>query len=170
MATIHPISSTVDAWVNQPLLLFHGTSLTDAESIMSAVDLTRSRGIGDFGKGFYATTDRRQAQEFAEIVTERRRLASPTVVSIKVDRNQLSNLRALAFVRGSQEASDFWGFVNCCRGKGFHIPLGNRYYDVVYGPVAKNWVKRLAHDGYDQVSFHTKEAQDLLNASPRGML
>jgi len=40
-------------------------------------------------------------------------------------------------------------------------------YDVVAGPVAMWWTMRAAYVGYDQFSFHTAKAVDLLDHSDK---
>jgi len=47
-----------------------------------------------------------------------------------------------------------------------HQPATCGYYDVAYGPVAKVWSserKSAVWADYDQISFHTQAAQDMVN-------
>ena len=48
--------------------------------------------------------------------------------------------------------------VDHCRGG------GSPWYDVVAGPVSRDWVNREIVPGADQVSFHTRRAVAVLNA------
>lgn len=87
------------------------------------------------------------------------------MLRITLDRRALARLEAIVFVRGSAAAEDFWGFVGHCRSGNAHRPDGT-YYDVAYGPVVKGYwkaAKRQVWEDYDQVSFHTQTAQDMLN-------
>ena len=164
-----PISSAVNPWpnwVNGPIELFHGTIRSSAEDIVDRkVDLFRCQGNSDFGLGFYTTTYAEQAAIFADIQADNRD-GQPAVVCIKLDRERLARLQTIGFVRGSLDAIDDWSFVLHCRRGRAHMPPTGRKYDVAYGPVAKAWkgpTDSKLWEGYDQISFHTPEAIDILN-------
>jgi hypothetical protein len=58
-----------------------------------------------------------------------------------------------------------WSLVCYCRTGGVahgRIPKGG-WYDIVVGPVAASWRKRLSIQDADQVSFHTPAAASLLD-------
>jgi hypothetical protein len=164
-------------WTNQELVLFHGTTLNAASSIVdSGVDLTRSRPGGDFGRGFYTTTLERQARQWARKKQRQRSILRPeeqaAVVELSIWRNEFAVLEFLAFVDGSDQALDYWSFVHWCRRGGL---THNRqpdhafragFYDCVIGPVAGDWEQNLTIPG-DQISFHTQIAEDFLNNSCR---
>jgi hypothetical protein len=173
------------AWTNQPIVLYHGTTLAAARAIdATGVKKTFGSPLTDFGKGFYTTTLLRQAITWAH---NRAALlhTTPGYVKITVNRDELSKPATLAFVRGSFDAEDFWSLVFHCRhgNPGHKRPLSSapaisirspgeidgdkEYYDVVYGPVSAFWQQRLAIQDVDQVSFHTNNSIALLNRSPR---
>jgi len=153
-------------WTNAAIELFHGTILSSAEDIVGRqVDLSRCEGNSDFGLGFYTTTYAEQASIFAGIQTFKRG-GTPAVVRIRMNRERLGRLRTIGFVRGSLDAIDYWSFVLHCRSGFAHMPPTGRKYDVAYGPVAKAWkgpTDSKLWEGYDQISFHTPEAIDILN-------
>jgi hypothetical protein len=128
-------------WSNQDLVLFHGTTLPAGESILAdGVLLDRAERRADFGRGFYTTTDLRQASNFARRISEPRCMPG-SIVQFSLERNLLSELAALAFVRGGLDALDYWSMVRHCRaGNGGHARLAGvkAFYDVVFGPVARN--------------------------------
>jgi hypothetical protein len=94
----------------------------------------------------------------------------PAVVELTVSRDDWAQLETLAFVRGDFAADDFWSFVHHCRSgatdHGRRVAL-RPFYDVVYGPVAAFWNQRMSIGGSDQISFHTSDADLVLNRSPR---
>jgi len=153
-------------WSNGPLTLFHGTILTHWLGIArDGVSVRRGRAKTDFGVGFYATADQLQAVGRARQVAERRQ-DLPIVIWGHVERDALASLEALYFVRGHEGAEDFWSFVHHCRrGAITHARSAQArpLYDVVVGPVARNYHRRRAYENMDQISFHTPEAEALLN-------
>ncbi len=155
-------------WRNQDLVLYHGTIVSHVNSIMKRIKLTPWHDASDFGLGFYTTTSLEQAQIFA--ANKSRRLgAKPAIVQFTVDRNLLSKLDSLWFVRYAKDADDFWQLVESCRTGGTNRSNG-RLYDIVVGPVASDYESRLAWEQYDQVSFHTEQAFKLLNKSTKGVI
>jgi hypothetical protein len=154
-------------WVNQNLVLYHGSTEADVPSILAGVDVKRGRMATDFGQGFYTTTVESQAYSRGRQVA---RLfgGRPAVIRFEVDRDALAELEILCFVRGSPDAHDFWSFVSHCRDGGHHSRQAGDWYDVVIGPVAKNWDDRELMPDADQISFHTTRAAAVLDAaSPR---
>ena len=153
-------------WTNPSISLFHGTIITSANNLsVSGVDITKGRSLTDFGRGFYTTTDEATARTWSERIA-RRRGGEPTVVSLSLARTALGRLNSVAFVRGSLDARDYWSFVAHCRSGLSHQPATGSFYDVVYGPVAKTWAGSRSSStwaDYDQISFHTRIAQDMLN-------
>jgi hypothetical protein len=152
-------------WTNQEIVLYHGTLLQHATKIAQhGVDTSFGAPNRDFGRGFYTTTLLNQAQDWADARASEEN-ASPAIVRLILDRLELRNLRSLAFVRGARDAQDFWSFVCHCRRKNQGAPATHQYYDVVYGPVAKNWkgprTVKIFRD-FDQISFHGIDARNLL--------
>jgi hypothetical protein len=169
-----------EPWENKDLYLYHGTLDLHVKSIRKGVNVERGALGRDFGRGFYTTTQLTQARSWAWQVAQdyndSRRgsdpMAAPVVVSFRVNRDDLSRLDCLAFVRGDYEADDYWSLVHHCRlrrpGHGRHTyPELGEWYDVVIGPVAAVWRTRLALADCDQFSFHTQAGADLLNGSPK---
>jgi hypothetical protein len=127
-------------WTNQDIVLYHGTSLPQALSILDdEVRLALGNPMADFGRGFYTTTNLRQARRHAKTRSKYRRMRG-AVVEITIPREELVDLNALAFVLGDPLAADFWSLIDFCRkGSAGHGRTGsNAFYDVVFGPVTSN--------------------------------
>jgi hypothetical protein len=126
------------------------------------------KGPTDFGTGFYTTTRLRQAENWANKVSEGKRGAKPAVVQFVISREALGRLETLAFVRGHDSADDLWSLIFHCRNGGADHSRkeGTGFYDVVYGPVAVKWKQRIAALDGDQISFHTAAAESALNQRP----
>lgn len=155
-------------WSNQKLVLYHGTTDTEAPAIKAKVDISKGRWHTDFGRGFYTTTLLRQATSWAWTRCQRKPGSKLAVVRLDIERDALAGLQALWFVRGSFDAEDFWSLIFHCRnGNAPHGRLAHTCleYDVVIGPAAASWKQRLAIHDADQVSFHTPAAETLLNSS-----
>jgi hypothetical protein len=172
-----PLLYPAKDWVNQKIVLYHGTIEDYAENMTTdLIDVRRGKPYRDFGPGFYTTTLYRQAEYWAYLLSESRRAAGveapAAVVEVALPRAELAGLRALGFIRGDFDAEDFWSFVSYCRSGAVNHLIGGtskiqQLYDVVYGPVAADWRQRAIFEGADQISFHTEAAQSLLNASSR---
>jgi hypothetical protein len=135
------------------------------EIVRDGVRVERGRSGTDFGPGFYTTADRTQAAQWAEDLADRTGEAA-VVAWAELDRDQLALLECLYFVRGHESAVDFWSFVHHCRrGARTHRRAGaaKAMYDVVVGPVSRNYRRRAAYENMDQISFHTPAAQAVLN-------
>jgi hypothetical protein len=156
-------------------VLYHGTTRRHIASIQTHVNVALATIPRDFGIGFYTTTVLRQARTWANIKSAWDRWnnvqgdTNPCVIEFRVDRTALGRLHTLSFVRGDREASDFWDLFDHCR---FDVRRTNRppnggWYDVVFGPVAKKTdpTQRRVFSGYDQISFHTPQAAQLLAVS-----
>jgi hypothetical protein len=158
-------------WANQQLVLFHGTLDIHVASIRQAIDVTLGSPNTDFGQGFYTTTSQRQARSWAFRLFQRSQLTSSpgrtAVVSFTLERDALAGLEAIWFVRGSQDADDYWSLIFHCRsGRPDHGRKITKpgWYDVAIGPVAAQWRKRRAIPNADQISFHTCKGEGILNA------
>ena len=170
-----PVVFPPPPWTNQDIVLYHGTIDLYAPAIVAGVSVGMGKPYRDFGPGFYTTTLLTQAQTWAAEIaaTKPPGTATPAVIKLTVPRDALAELDTLAFVRGDFNADDFWSFVPYCRrGATDHRRGGPpyTYYDIVYGPVAAFWNQRSTIYGADQISFHTRGAQDVLNACARGIL
>src|SRR5437588_12636961 len=53
-------------WTNSPAVLYHGTDEISAHNIRTGrIRLSASRPAGDFGRGFYLTSNLHQAEQWA---------------------------------------------------------------------------------------------------------
>lgn len=155
-------------WLNQSLMLYHGTDSGSLRSwpvavgspVPFSINLRRCRRLTDFGRGFYTTTNEHQARQWANT----RVLRSPVQPSVKaivlaftINRDVLAGFDTLAFVRAT---TAFWDLVTDCR-YGFaphaRAKSGQPAYDVVHGPVTI-WPQSLLIADCDQISFHTAMA------------
>jgi hypothetical protein len=163
--TASSVIQAIPPWANQAIQLYHGTADIFRQSILRGVNPQAGNPSADFGLGFYVTTNLRQARRWANIVAGRKR-STPAVIQFIADRELLAALETLCFVRGAASATDFWSFVRHCPLGGDHQRAHPRiWYDVVVGPVARNWADWLrVHDDYDQVSFHTARAASFLDS------
>ena len=142
--------------------LYHGSNVE-----VRKPSLLRSRKNTDFGRGFYTTTQKEQAEHWTSIKIDRARKGRRVVSVFDVDDELLSNheLRIREF-HGPDEA--WLNFVVDCR-KGIEHD-----YDLVFGPVANDKVFTVvnlyesgvldapaaiselkAYKTYNQLSFHT---------------
>lgn len=113
--------------------LYHGTNIDFSE-----IDLLKSKPNKDFGRGFYLSADRNQAQELAEARVELTG-GVPVVITYDFNEQLLTNgeLKVLRFDDYTEE----WA----------HFILANRSnrtgklvhdYDIVIGPIANDRVGR----------------------------
>lgn len=166
-------------WNNQKLVLYHGsnTSMIAAASVDHGrplpgfqINVAQSSRPTDFGRGFYATTNRRQACEWANEGV--RRLsgipATALVLAFEVDRDALAALDTLIFVTPTD---DYFDFVEHCRLRPGQLQhrrgsaAAKAYYDVVFGPVSLGFQRLVIHN-CDQVSFHNQKSAGALLANP----
>jgi hypothetical protein len=158
------------AWTNQDLIVFHGTTWNAAQVIeRTNPDPRRGSRYTDFGRGFYVTTNRKQAENWAN---ERARPhlnknESAAVLEYAIDRDRLSALADLVFVL-EDRSTGFWDFVAHCRsgvlsssGTPDHCRPANGHYSVVYGPVTL-WPQTLVLKDCDQISLHDEDGIGLL--------
>jgi hypothetical protein len=155
----------IPAWIDQDMLLYHGTVDLFVPSILNAVDETRGNPLRDFGRGFYTTTRLDKALDWAT-VKARRIGGVVAVVEFAVSRGDFSSLECLCFVRGDPQAMDYWSFVQYCRTiRGDHNRSQTAWYDVVAGPVTGTWRRQTIIPDTDQISFHTPAGAALLDRS-----
>lgn len=162
------------------LELWHGCLASDARSIgANGIDLSVCRPNTDFGRGFYLTTNRSQAERWAtrrlgDLFPSRRRTESAVILRFRVPREELTRLDSLIFVRGDADHAEYWSFVLRFRQGGSnsirtHLhpkrTAPNDWYDLVCGPVAMSYRPDhlLALRNSDQFSFHTPVAIAILN-------
>lgn len=111
--------------------LYHGTN-----EDFSEVCLSKCRPNKDFGRGFYLTDIRRQAQMMAVRRCELEESGTPVVQVYEFDRSLLTNgeLRVKRFENADREWAEFILMNRKARGKRMHD------YDIVVGPVADDGV------------------------------
>lgn len=142
--------------------LYHGSIVEVRKPL-----LHYGRKKTDFGKGFYTTTQKEQAEHWARIKKDRAKAAKAVVSEYEIDDSLLSmpelNIRRFQGVDAS-----WLEFVVNCRKAVAHD------YDLVFGPVANDNVfatvnlyesgvldapaaiaQLRAYKTYDQLSFHT---------------
>jgi hypothetical protein len=148
------------------VILYHGTTTDSLPSLLTAiapndhgVDLAKCRPSTDFGPGFYCTSSKHQAKNWANVRARKGKIAA--VLQFQADRRELSGLRSLVFV---SESSEFWQTVGYCRSLG-RCMSG---YDIVYAPLTL-FPQTMVVANSDQVSFHTEAAISVLK-SPQVVL
>lgn len=149
--------------------LYHGSV-----EVVKAPNLTKGRDTTDFGKGFYTTTDFKQAEKWANLKKKREGKAKAIVSVYEVPDNILDrNYHILRFAGATKEWLNF--VVANRRGQ------DTEKYDLVMGPVANDQLYatiRLYEQGvvstnaaiemlkthklFDQLSFHIPEVITLL--------
>lgn len=160
------------AWTNPDLITYHGTDDSSAAAITASyphsINLQKCRPLADFGPGFYVTTNRKQAENWANQRCRRLNARNPvvkrlaTLLEFKIERWKLATLGDLVFVLEGP-TTDYWDLVKHCRtGTGSNAGArGTNPYDVVFGPVSI-WPQTLVVKDCDQISFHTDDAIALL--------
>ena len=113
------------------MILYHGSNV-----VVSKPKLIRQNRFLDFGFGFYTTTNKDQAVNFADKVTKRRKTGQRSVSIYEIDEDiAFSECSILRF----DEATEEWlNFVSDNRS-GKHE---SETYDFVFGPVANDDVYR----------------------------
>ncbi len=178
-----PIYRKAKPWVSprsRCVVLYHGCTALDSASIQkSGIDPTRGRVDADFGRGFYTTSVRYQAEQWAWIRFYNPAVAyktpnRPVVLKFVVDRYDLAYLSSIQFVLGGPRKENFWSLVQHCRQSTLApttindhrgpvlMADGTRWYDLASGPVAAFWRQRFAMQDADQFSFHTPAAAYVL--------
>ena len=115
------------------MILYHGSN-----TIIDKIDLSKSKPNKDFGKAFYLSEQKQQAEEMAAFTVERFG-GNPIVTTFDFDETCLGNtqLRYKAFNEYSREWADF---ILANRDADTESNIHN--YDIVYGPIANDRVGR----------------------------
>lgn len=115
------------------MILYHGTNID-----FNVIDLDKSNKYKDFGKGFYLTDIRSQAEELA---AKKSRLFGgyPVIQEYEFDENMLQagDLQVLTFSSPSPLWADF-----IFKNRNRHIQFSHDY-DIVIGPIADDGVAYL---------------------------
>lgn len=110
------------------MLLYHGSNM-----VIEEIDLTKSRPNKDFGKAFYLSADRKQAEEMAKfkVLTSG---GEQIVTVFEFDELHLKDLSIKRFESYSEEWAEFV-YNNRDEKQDFRHD-----YDLVYGPIANDTV------------------------------
>lgn len=122
--------------------VYHGTTTRWAKSIENGINLNKNRNPVDFGKGFYTTTNYKQAEKWAiDKASKINKNSSirPLILEYEVNLSELKELKGKVFY----EVDDNWGrFIRRNRtDKSF-----THAYDYVYGNVADNNIIQLLNE------------------------
>lgn len=114
------------------MILYHGSNIA-----IDVPELSKSKLYKDFGRGFYLSPDRRQAERLAEQRTLIMQSGEPTVSSFEFDEAilQSDELNVKVFEEYSEEWAEF---VLMNRDVAVAQPCHN--FDIVYGPIADDGV------------------------------
>lgn len=136
------------------MILYHGTNID-----FSTIDITKSSPFKDFGKGFYLTDIKSQAEKLA---TKKAQLfkGTPILQMYEFDEQFLksSSFKVLMFESPSREWAEFI-FKNRNRELNFHHD-----YDIVYGPIANDGVAYLL-GRYEEGTMSLEELAEQLKYS-----
>lgn len=116
----------------KPMILYHGSNID-----IDKIDLTKSNPYKDFGKGFYLSADKQQAQRMAEQRTSILLEGKPTLNKYQFDETILNDnsLKILCFEKYSEDWANF-----VLKNRDFNIEQPCHNYDIVYGPIADDGV------------------------------
>ena len=153
------------------MILYHGSTVE-----IHDIDLNKSARGKDFGKGFYTTTSREQAEKWARIKRDREGGNARAVVSVfEIDDDILNgrSFNTMHFDGATKEWLDF--VVGNRRGNtkhGFDLIMGPVANDKLYVTIslyengvldAESAIIQLnTHQLFDQLSFHSTRACKLL--------
>ena len=133
------------------MILFHGTNID-----FDRIDFSKSKRYKDFGKGFYLTDIRLQAEELA-----RKRAilngGQACVQEYEFDESWLCH-DSLKVLRFESASIDWARFIYQNRNRALHF---THDYDIVIGPIADDGVAYLL-DRYEEGSFTLKELAEKL--------
>lgn len=110
------------------MILFHGTYLD-----FDRIELSKSNKGKDFGKGFYLSENKEQAEKMA-VFKSLQYGSKPIILKYDFDENFLKReLSFLKFTKYSKEWADF-----ILRNRMNENDANIHQYDVVYGPIAND--------------------------------
>lgn len=148
---------------NGYLDFWHGTSSANATAIRTnGIDPSRGNPNTDFGAGFYVTTLKNQAQDWAR---KQYPDANPTIMHFRIPYTALDQPTLCGLVFPSA-TTDWQNFVRKMRTE--QPPLGGDGYDFVEGPLLRRPTEFLAgnppESGGQQNSIHTAAAARIFDA------
>lgn len=113
------------------MILYHGSNVTVNQPM-----LIRQNRYLDFGFGFYTTPNREQAVNFAQKVTERRKIGDATLNTYLVDENV--TFKECSLLRFDSPNEEWLDFFTANRQETYQ----GKKYDLIYGAVANDDVYR----------------------------
>ena len=115
------------------MILYHGSNIA-----IEAIDLSKSKPNKDFGKAFYLSEEKQQAEEMAAFTVERFG-GKPEITAFEFDETWLNNaqLRYMSFNEYSREWADF-----ILANRDADTESNIHDYDIIYGPIANDSVGR----------------------------
>ncbi len=113
------------------MILYHGSNV-----IVEKPVLVKQNRFLDFGFGFYTTTNKEQAKDFAVKVTDKRKNGTATLNIYEVDETKaFAECNVLSF----DEPDEAWLDFVAQNRQGMY---SGEKYDLIYGPVANDDVYR----------------------------
>ena len=113
------------------MILYHGSNVTVEKPV-----LVKQNRFLDFGFGFYTTTNKEQAKDFAVKVTDKRKNGTATLNIYEVDETKaFAECNVLSF----DEPDEAWLDFVAQNRQGLY---SGEKYDLIYGPVANDDVYR----------------------------
>lgn len=113
------------------MILYHGSNVTVEKPV-----LVKQNRFLDFGFGFYTTTNKEQAKDFAVKVTDKRKNGTATLNIYEVDETKaFAECKVLSF----DEPDEAWLDFVAQNRQGMY---SGEKYDLIYGPVANDDVYR----------------------------
>lgn len=169
-----------------PDIVYHGTLDLYKESLENGINLSHSKNNLDFGKGFYTTSNYKQAVKFA---LKRAEFSGnkPLIISYEINKEIMYQFASnCLFFNYTDEKWYEFVFNNRVKNGNIISEFHNKncMYDIVYGSVAdgaiglltrkardnqvdfQEFVKSVKpYDNYNQLSFHTNNSLKALMLS-----
>lgn len=151
-------------------ILYHGST-----TIIQKPEILEKQRLLDFGKGFYTTENKEQAERWAKIKQKREGKSSKAYVTVyKFDRSEKTMFSILEFTLANEEWLDF--IVknrNEDYNHGYHLVTGPVANDTLYQTLnlyetgiltkAETIARLKVHRLFNQISFHTTQALEFLH-------
>lgn len=115
------------------MILYHGSNIA-----IDIIDLSKSKPNKDFGKAFYLSEQKQQAEEMAVFTVERFG-GEPIVTTFEFDETWLNNAQ-LCYMSFNEYSIEWADFILANRDADTETNIHN--YDIVYGPIANDSVGR----------------------------
>lgn len=116
------------------MILYHGSNMA-----IEDIDLNRCRPYKDFGKGFYLTDIKEQAQRMAaRTVRMYKGTATLTAFEFDIDEASASGLKIKVFEKPDNEWARF-----VMKNRDLNVAQPAHDFDIVIGPVADDTIARL---------------------------